>query len=112
MDCFEVNAVNYGAPQLREHALFIGNRFNAVVDFPDPTHGSEEEPSSPQRMLFDERSKRVLPRRTLRDAIGDLLEENPVIMDFSPRKKRYLAMIPPGSNWRSLPKDDSTGVDG
>ena len=38
MDCFEVNAVNYGAPQLRERALFIGNRYNIQVDFPDPTH--------------------------------------------------------------------------
>ena len=27
-------------------------------------------------------------------------------MDFSPRKKKYLAMVPPGSNWRSLPKKD------
>ena len=105
MDCFEVNAVNYGAPQLRERAIFIGNRFNAVVDFPDPTHGSGEESSSPQRTLFEEGSKALLPRRTLRDAIGDLHEEDPVVMDFSPRKKRYLAMIPPGSNWRSLPKD-------
>jgi DNA (cytosine-5)-methyltransferase 1 len=26
-------------------------------------------------------------------------------MDFSPRKKKYLAMVPPGSNWRSLPPD-------
>ena len=26
LDCFEVNAVNYGAPQLRERAIFIGNR--------------------------------------------------------------------------------------
>jgi len=24
-------------------------------------------------------------------------------MDFSPRKKRFLGMVPPGSNWRSLP---------
>ena len=39
MDCFEVNAVNYGAPQLRERALFIGNRYRAVINFPDPTHG-------------------------------------------------------------------------
>ena len=31
MDCFEVNAVNYGAPQLRERALFVGNRFNAEL---------------------------------------------------------------------------------
>jgi len=35
----------------------------------------------------------------LADAIGRLKEENPVVMDFSPRKKRFLAMVPPGSNW-------------
>ena len=26
-------------------------------------------------------------------------------MDFSPRKLRYLSMVPAGSNWRSLPAD-------
>ncbi len=36
IDCFEVNAVNYGAPQLRERALFIGNRLNRLVEFPEP----------------------------------------------------------------------------
>jgi DNA (cytosine-5)-methyltransferase 1 len=41
MDCFEVNAVNYGAPQLRERAIFIGNRYNAAIDFPNPTHGPQ-----------------------------------------------------------------------
>ena len=40
LDCFEVNAVNYGAPQLRERAIFIGNRFNRVVDFPSPRMAS------------------------------------------------------------------------
>ncbi len=40
MDCFEVNAVNYGVPQLRERAIFIGNRFQSVVNFPDPTHSA------------------------------------------------------------------------
>jgi len=102
MDCFEVNAVNYGAPQLRERALFIGNRFNAVVDFPDPTHGRQEQ--SRQTGLFDDGNGSLRPWRTLRDAIGDLNEKNPLVLDFSPRKKRYLAMIPPGSNWRSLPE--------
>jgi DNA (cytosine-5)-methyltransferase 1 len=91
MDCFEVNAVNYGAPQLRERAIFIGNRFNKIVDFPDPTHGHSE-PGMSQWS-------------TLRDAIGDLDDPGDVIMDFSPRKKRYLSMVPEGSNWRSLPLD-------
>jgi len=106
MDCFEVNAVNYGAPQLRERALFIGNRFNAVVDFPDPTHGSPEFPAeSTQGDLFEKPQKTLIPWRTLRDAIGDLREDNPTIMDFSPRKKGFLELVPPGSNWRSLPVD-------
>ena len=101
-DCFEVNAVNYGAPQLRERALFIGNRYNAVVDFPDPTHGAVQESS--QVDLF-EGAPSLLPHRTLGDAIRGLREMAPVIMDFSPRKKRFLAMVPPGSNWRSLPPE-------
>lgn len=103
MDCFEVNAVNYGAPQLRERAIFIGNRYNAVVDFPDPTHGRPSE-SPRQVTLFDGPSTR-LPWRTLRDALEGLCEPNPTIMDFSPRKKRYLRLVPAGSNWRSLPVD-------
>lgn len=103
MDCFEVNAVNYGAPQLRERAIFIGNRYNASVDFPNPTHGNptseEKEPS-----LFS-REPRLLPWRTLGDAIGRLTDPGDVLMDFSPRKKSFLSLVPPGSNWRSLPTE-------
>ncbi len=101
MDCFEVNAVNYGAPQLRERAIFIGNRFNAVVDFPDPTHGVPKSRGSQQPTLFPK--DELLPWATLGDAISDLHEIHPVIMDFSPRKKAFLSLVPPGSNWRSLP---------
>ena len=103
MDCFEVNAVNYGAPQLRERALFIGNRFNAVVNFPDPTHGLPGDGGNEEGLFGF--STALKPWRTLWDAIGGLNEESPVVMDFSPRKKKYLAMVAPGSNWRSLPVD-------
>lgn len=106
MDCFEVNAVNYGAPQLRERALFIGNRYNAVVDFPDPTHGPVEDRRGPNIRLFDfEDEPQLRPWTTLGDAISLLQEEHPVVLDFSPRKKRFLSMVPAGGNWRSLPED-------
>lgn len=105
MDCFEVNAVNYGAPQLRERALFIGNRFNTVVNFPNPTHGPAAiDEREPQADLFSPEGPHLQPWRTLRDAIGDLYETDPVLMDFSPRKKSFLALVPAGSNWRSLPQ--------
>ena len=101
MDCFEVNAVNYGAPQLRERALFVGNRYGSVVDFPDPTHGRPDwQDATPD--LFAKKEP-LQPWQTLGDAIGGLNDPGPTIMDFSPRKKEFLSMVPPGSNWRSLP---------
>lgn len=108
LDCFEVNAVNYGAPQLRERALFIGNRLGHVVEFPPPTHGVEVNPlktQRPQLSLFSAPGPKLLPFRTLGDVIRDLRDPDPVVMDFSPRKKGYLGMIPPGGNWRCLPID-------
>ena len=105
MDCFEVNAVNYGAPQLRERVLFVGNRFNAVVNFPDPTHGTEQSKTCAEPTLFDNEIKTMLPWRTLGHAIGHLDDPGDIIMDFSPRKKYYLSMVSPGSNWRSLPTE-------
>lgn len=104
LDCFEVNAVNYGAPQIRERAIFIGNRFGLQVEFPKPTHGISEA-GTPYEMSLLEAGAKLKPWATLRDAIGDYNDPNPVIMDFSPRKKAYLAMVPPGSNWRSLPEN-------
>ncbi len=102
MDCFEVNAVNYGAPQLRERALFIGNRFGAQVDFPDPTHGGPHALDHSETDLFEQPTT-LQPWRTLRDVIGGVNDPGEEIMDFSPRKKSFLAMVPEGSNWRSLP---------
>jgi DNA (cytosine-5)-methyltransferase 1 len=100
VDCFEVNAVNYGAPQLRERVLFVGNRFNHLVEFPAPTHGLTTDEA--QRAFF---AKDLNPFGTLGDALKDLDDPNPVVMDFSPRKKHYLSMVPPGGNWRSLSAD-------
>lgn len=90
VDTFEVNAVNYGAPQIRERVLVIGNRLGRVTPFPEPTHGPEDG---------------LEPFRTLRDALDELDDPQPTLLDFSPRKKRYLDLVPTGGNWRSLPDD-------
>lgn len=101
IDCFLVNSVNYGTPQIRERAVFIGNRFNRLVEFPAPTHVA---PGVGQLSLFGT-DKEPKPFRTLGKALEGLEEDDPVVLDFSPRKKRYLAMVPPGGNWRSLPEE-------
>lgn len=95
VDCFVVNSVNYGAPQIRERLLFIGNRFGHKVNFPKP--------------LYSNRPSDNLPTfKTLGDVIGPesgFVDNCPEVMNFSPRKLKYLKMIPPGGNWRSMPVD-------
>lgn len=96
VDCFEVNAVNYGAPQLRERALFIGNREGKQVEFPAPTHGPCDAGTGAP-------PPGQLPFATLGEALTGFHESSPEILDFSPRKKGYLRLVPPGGNWRTLP---------
>ncbi|SMQ66981.1 DNA (cytosine-5)-methyltransferase 1 [Plantibacter sp. VKM Ac-1784] len=91
VDTFEVNAVNYGAPQLRERVLVFGNRLGRVTPVLTPTHAQDD--------------PMLAPYRTLRDALDGLQESQPTLLDFSPRKKHYLDLVPTGGNWRSLPDD-------
>ncbi|SVE21913.1 uncharacterized protein METZ01_LOCUS474767, partial [marine metagenome] len=92
VDVFVVNSVNYGAPQIRERVIFIGNRLQLVADFPEPTHS--DKPMGDQQRFA-----------TLGDAIKGKKFRDQGIMDFSPRKKGYLEMIPEGGNWRSMPEE-------
>lgn len=91
VDSFEVNAVNYGAPQLRERVLIFGNRLDRITPSLDPTHSQRDE--------------RLEPFRTLADALEGMHEEDPVLLDFSPRKKHFLNFVPMGGNWRSMPEE-------
>ncbi len=93
VDCYIVNAVNYGAPQIRERLICIGNRHNLLSDFPAPLYSNRPEDGLP-------------PFVTLGDVIGPdsgFIDPCPEVMNFSPRKLHYLSMVPPGGNWRSLP---------
>jgi DNA (cytosine-5)-methyltransferase 1 len=93
VDCFVVNSVNYGAPQIRERVILIGNKFGYSAEFPEPAFSNRPEDNLP-------------PFKTLGQAISpehDFIDNCPEVMDFSPRKLKYLSMVPEGGNWRSLP---------
>jgi DNA (cytosine-5)-methyltransferase 1 len=93
VDVFLVNSVNYGAPQIRERMLIIGNLFGAANKIAQPTHSNRP-------------YEKLAAFKTLRDVIGEgFVDTIPELMDFSPRKKKYLTLVPPGGNWRSLPED-------
>lgn len=95
VDCFEVNAVNYGSPQIRERVLFFGNNCDRLIDFPQPTHGNPL-----KEKLIDGKK----PFATLGEALDSVTKDDGEIMDFSSRKKSFLQQVPEGSNWRALPE--------
>ncbi|MCS1312848.1 DNA cytosine methyltransferase, partial [Escherichia coli] len=95
VDCFVVNAANYGAPQIRERVILIGNRFGMIANFASPLFSNRVEDNLP-------------PFKTLGDVIGPesgFVDIYPEVMNFSPRKLKYLSMVPPGGNWRSMPEE-------
>ena len=95
VDVFVVNSVNYGAAQIRERILLIGNRLSRKASFPLPMYSNRPEDGLP-------------PFKTLNDIIGPnsgFIDPDTSVLDFSPRKLNYLSMVPEGGNWRSLPED-------
>jgi DNA (cytosine-5)-methyltransferase 1 len=95
-----LNAADYGIPQQRKRAFVIGSKIGLPV-FPEATH------RNPEAELTFETSK-LLPWRTVRDAISDLpaipdnnnwhIGRNPTDMSL----KRYRC-IPAGGNRWNLP---------
>lgn len=91
VDCFLVNAVNYGVPQIRERLICIGNKYDIKAEFPLPEYSNRPNDGLP-------------PYKTLKEVIGDdFIDPDPEIMNFSPRKLYYLSFVPPGGNWRNMP---------
>lgn len=85
-----LNAADYGVPQVRERVFFVGFRDGRPPVFPQPTHGKGGG-------LFQK------PWMTLGEALSGLQNDDSPRTSFSPRKLRYLHLVPPGGNWRSLP---------
>ncbi len=86
-----LDAVDYGVPEFRERFIMIGSRDREDIFLPIPTH-------------FFIHQKPEYRWKTLGSAIQDL-ENNPgEYEDFSQERKKYLAMIPEGGNWRDLPE--------
>jgi DNA (cytosine-5)-methyltransferase 1 len=84
-----LNAADYGTPQTRERIVFIGSRDGKPVTLPSRTHGSGPD---------------LTPWVTLREALAGLCDPDPLYTALGPKKKRFLALVPPGGNWRDLPR--------
>jgi len=87
-----VDAADYGAPQHRHRILWLGSRDGEDVRLPAPTHARE--PALGRTAWV-----------TLREALADLEDPEPVTLPVSEAKRRLLERIPAGGNWKDLPPE-------
>lgn len=91
MAFFVLNAADYGVPQHRKRLFIIGSRDGTKLWLPKPSHGPPTVDG-------------VKPRRTLRDAIGDL--NGPLNHpDYSDKYVRFFSNVPQGGNWKDLDEE-------
>jgi DNA (cytosine-5)-methyltransferase 1 len=86
-----VDSADYGAAQHRFRFIMFGSAEGPAPMLPAPTHG--------------ERSVDRTSERTVRDAIFDLRGNPGPHSMYTPEVARYFALVPPGGNWRHLPKE-------
>jgi len=84
-----LDAVHYGTPQFRERLVVVGSRDAEPVFLPVPSH-------------FPKHQHPGLRWRSFADATRDLADIGPCAR-FSEAALRYLAIVPEGGNWKSLP---------
>ena len=86
-----LDAVHYGTPQFRERLVIVGSRDDEPIYLPEPTH-------------FHRHQDPLSRWRTFSDAIKGL-KDSGTQTNFSPAVKRFLALVPSGGNWKSLPSE-------
>lgn len=86
-----INAADYGAPQIRHRVIVLGSRDGELLTMPTATH-SEAARNGGKAWV------------TLRQALNGLEDPDPEFEPIRGRKAKLLELIPPGGNWRSLPK--------
>jgi len=89
---FVLNAADFGVPQVRHRVFIVGFADGSEAPAPTTTHSERGD------LLHK-------PWITIEEAWRDLPNEPTACATFSPRKLKYLRMVPPGGNWRSLPVD-------
>ncbi|HLN25305.1 MAG TPA: DNA (cytosine-5-)-methyltransferase, partial [Patescibacteria group bacterium] len=83
-----LDAVSYGAPQYRSRLILVASRDNENIFLPHPTHFQHHQ--DPDRRW-----------RTLRNAIGDLIDPGPY-RGITDHLWQYLKDVPPGGDVRDL----------
>jgi DNA (cytosine-5)-methyltransferase 1 len=83
-----LDASDFGAPQKRKRLIIIGSRDNEQISLPAATHADGV--------------AGLLPKVTVRQAIGGLVGREGTCQKFAARTLRFIPHVPAGGNWRNL----------
>ena len=106
-------ASDYGVPQNRKRAFFVGLKDGSVFDFPEPT--------TPDNKITSKQAISDLPEHTLKDGESysfdpksnyqkQMRNSNKVVFNHQITEHKdktieIIAMVPDGGNYKSLPKE-------
>lgn len=98
-----LNAVDYGVPQNRKRAIFIGNNAGYKIEFPQPSHGHD----CGQLGFFE--NEKLKPFVTVGEAFKGILKKSrldnhifPVHADIVLKR---MSFVPEGGNQKNIPEE-------
>jgi DNA (cytosine-5)-methyltransferase 1 len=98
-----LNAVDYGVPQNRKRAIFIGNNAGYKIEFPEPTHGD----STKQLDFFHQ--KNLNPVKTVGEALKGITSTSKLTNHILPLHAdivlKRMSFVPEGGNQKDIPKE-------
>jgi DNA (cytosine-5)-methyltransferase 1 len=98
-----LNAVDYGVPQNRKRAIFIGNNAGYKIDFPEPTHGN----LSNQLGIFD--YNELKPFVTVGEALKGISNKSRLANHILPVHAaivlKRMSYVPEGGNQKDIPEE-------
>jgi DNA (cytosine-5)-methyltransferase 1 len=103
IDARVLNAVDYGVPQYRKRAIFIGNNAGLENEFPEPTHAN----SDSQLGFFD--NQKLKPYVTVGEALKGITQKaklnNHILPTHADIVLKRMSFVPEGGNQRDIPAE-------
>lgn len=103
IDAKVLNAVDYGVPQNRKRAIFIGNKEGYKTEFPEPTHGN----STSQLGIFGDQKLKsfVTVGETLKDITRKSKLSNHILPTHAEIVLKRMSFVPEGGNQKDIPAE-------